>query len=190
MKPGPSLVEPASSARAEPPTVHVALIYDALPAGQRAMQSCQRIADRMAGRVRVHTDLWKASVLALPEAREEARQNLAAADVIMVAGGDGAPLSDRLRGLLRVWAAGTDSARAPLLAYHTPAAETGDQWQALEFLAEIVRDARCDFIGHPPAPTVADSVPAGWRVAPAHGHALARWQPPATHPPTRWGIND
>jgi hypothetical protein len=172
------------------PTLRIALISDTQPAGQRAMQSCQRVAEQVAGEVQVRTELWKASALGLPGVEASARREFAQADVVMVAGEDGAPLSDRLQAFLRVWAAGTDSARAPLLAYHTPAAETGDQRQALEFLAEIVRDARCDFIGHPPAPTVADSVPAGWRVAPAHGHALARWQPPATHPPTRWGIND
>lgn len=155
------------------------------------MQSCRRIAEQVAGKVEVHTELWKASVLDLPEAREAVRKDFAKADVIMVAGGDGAPLSGRLRDVLRDWAAGTDSRRAVMVAYHTPAAvgETDDQL-ALELLGEIVRDAGCDFISPAPTRQGADSVPDGWRVGASSVQAMTRWLPPAVTPSPRWGIND
>jgi hypothetical protein len=183
--------DPLSTTRKpEVPTLRIALISDTQPAGRRAMQSCQRVAEQVAGDVQVRTEVWKASALGLPGVEAAAQREFARADVVMVAGEDGAPLSEPLRAFLRTWAAGIDSARTPLLAYHTPAMEIGDQAQALEFLSEIVREAHCDFIGQLPGPRVADCVTAGRRIVAAREHALACRQPPASHPASHWGIDE
>jgi hypothetical protein len=174
------------------PVVRVCVIYDSRWAGQRAVESCRRIADRVADEVEVRTELWKARVLEMPAVREAARQSLERADVVLVAGEDGAPLSDELRAFLHAWASGTGSRRATMLAYHAPAAAAEDHQLALQFLEQIVQDAGCDFLADAPEVGRADSVPAGWRLARNAQLPLARWEPARACPcpVPGWGIND
>jgi hypothetical protein len=174
------------------PVVRIAVIYDSRPAGQRAMESCRRIAERVADEVEVRTELWKSSVLELPAVRESALQSLERADVVLVAGEDGARLSDELRAFLHAWASGTQHRRATMLAYRAPlsAAAEDDQQFALAFLEQIVQDSGCELLVESPDCRRGDAVPAGWRLVRNRELPVARWQPPRSCPAPSQGIND
>jgi hypothetical protein len=182
---------PAVSPAAVLPVVRIAVIYDSRPAGQRAVASCRRIADGVAGQVELCTELWKSSVLELPAVRESALQSLERADVVLVAGEEGAPLSDELRAFLHAWASGTEHRRATLLAYRAPlSAAEDDQQLALGFLEQIVQDSGCELLVESPDCRRGDAVPAGWRLVRNRELPVARWQPPRSCPAPSRGIND
>ena len=65
-------------------SIKVVIAYEDNLAGQRAVRTCERLAEQLGREFRVDTNLWKFEVLALPKLESEAAQDAAEADMVII----------------------------------------------------------------------------------------------------------
>ena len=159
MKPDfPGVFAPASNH-----SVKVAIGYDDFPDGQRAMRMCQHLIEQLGREFQFSARLWKFALLAVPKLAEDAAQDAAEADMIIIsAHGRGTLPND-----LKDWVSGTPvrrrrGARA-LIALLDAADEPGTEASpAYSYLQQVAKEGNIDFFSRTfPTPATCSHLLAG-----------------------------
>ena len=172
--------KPLLTSPAETPRFEVVIAYDAPESAWRAMCLVDGLVAEFGDEFKIHGDLCRFDILALPAVREETFGAAARADLVVVAAEGGAELPAAVKDWLEDWSAaripGTAALAAVLEKRQPPAHEPSS---AHRFLQQIARPAVQEFFAREFAPS-----------RPANGLNHEFIQTRARHPVARWGLNE
>jgi len=137
-------------------TLKILIVYETLYDAVRATVMSQRLADQLQSSTEIKSDLWKFEPLAYPDAREEAANEAAAADMIIFATRGTAELPDHVKSWVASWMYRKRPGEAVLVAlFDREEKFDGEVPRPLDYLQEIAKKAGMDFFcntNEPPPP--------------------------------------
>src|SRR5258707_12097156 len=84
-------------------TLNVAIAYEDLETGKRAMKTYEYMVQQLGDQCPFSSQMWKFDVLALPKLKEMAAKEAATAELIMVSAHEGKQLPAQVKAWLELW---------------------------------------------------------------------------------------
>ena len=129
--------------------VNIVIGYERSRAGHHAMQWCARLIQNESRNFQFNTSLWKFDVLALPNLRQQAKEDLAEADILVIAAGPDVDLPHQVKLWIAYWASAKRPAARALVGVLESADPPAEEESPVHsYLQRTVREANIDFVWH------------------------------------------
>jgi hypothetical protein len=126
-------------------TLNVAIAYEDLETGKRAMKTYEYMVQQLGGQCPFSSQMWKFDVLALPKLKEMAAKEAAAAELIMVSAHEGKQLPMQVKAWLELWLSYTTRATALVGLFGNESINS----PVRTYLADVARRAKIEFFCQP-----------------------------------------
>jgi len=127
------------------PGLNIVIAYEDLETGRRAMKTYEYMVEQLGGECLFTNQMWKFDVLAVPNLKEIAAKDAAAAEIIIVSAHEGRELPREVKGWIELWLSYKTQATALVGLFGTESVET----PARSYLEETARRAKIAFFCQP-----------------------------------------
>jgi hypothetical protein len=178
------------------PIFNVVIAYEDFETGKAAKETYDFLAEKLGHDCQFNNQMWKFDVLSIPNLREMAVRDAAAAEIVMISCHGNSEFPKEVKSWLERWLAAQTRAIALVGLFDARCGDPGQARSNRAYLADAARRARVEFFaqpGQPLLPALNETPLTFNRVASAAGNVSLSQLSGVIKQDTsfpRWGINE